>query len=148
MPTYDYKCFSCEYESEHSHSFKVQKEFKCPDCGSIMKKIFKNFYISTGSIRQEKITKDNKKKEMQMQQELTQDYGIGTVQPDHRYIKGGVERIYNAIKKDKIKSKDHFQEVNEKNEKKSREKMIKSIEERSQKLKKNPPPPNAKNVQK
>lgn len=40
MPTYDYQCHICQKVEEHIHAISENPEYKCPDCGTIMPKIF------------------------------------------------------------------------------------------------------------
>jgi len=40
MPTYDYKCKSCENVQEEIHSLKDSPEIKCNKCGSVCEKTF------------------------------------------------------------------------------------------------------------
>ena len=39
MPTYDYRCVSCDNTKEYFHSITEEPEYKCPECQSLMKKI-------------------------------------------------------------------------------------------------------------
>ena len=38
MPTYDYRCESCDIVEEHRHLMSEDPQIKCSDCGSLMKK--------------------------------------------------------------------------------------------------------------
>jgi putative FmdB family regulatory protein len=40
MPTYEYKCKSCENVQEEFHSFSITPQIKCNDCGADCEKIF------------------------------------------------------------------------------------------------------------
>lgn len=40
MPTYDYLCVTCKRKEEQIHRISESPEFKCPECGSVMEKMF------------------------------------------------------------------------------------------------------------
>ena len=40
MAAYDYGCPKCGKKEEHIHGMLEKIEFKCPDCGAIMEKMF------------------------------------------------------------------------------------------------------------
>lgn len=40
MPTYSYKCTSCNHEFTELNSINNSDETKCPECGELAKKVF------------------------------------------------------------------------------------------------------------
>lgn len=40
MPTYDYKCEKCKKIKEEIHRISESPEYKCPDCGTVMVRLF------------------------------------------------------------------------------------------------------------
>jgi putative FmdB family regulatory protein len=40
MPTYDYQCTACKRKEEKIHRISENPEFKCPDCGEVMERLF------------------------------------------------------------------------------------------------------------
>lgn len=40
MPSYDYRCTSCNNEFELTHGMREKVDANCPDCGAPAKKVF------------------------------------------------------------------------------------------------------------
>ena len=46
MPTYEYRCKTCEHEFEIVQAFTDASLTECPECGGVLKKVFGNVGIT------------------------------------------------------------------------------------------------------
>ena len=88
MPTYDYKCDSCDTKKEHFHSMKEEPDVTC-DCGSKMTKTIPknvNFVLKgvgwSGKNIKEKSYRLDKRKEIG--KKMVESYDIPQISPNYK----------------------------------------------------------------
>ena len=114
MPRYDYKCKQCGHVAEHTHSFKVNPEFVCPDCeDSVMSRMIGCPGISVKHNHVANKLRDQHRKEQEMRQDLRENHMIEKIAP---IACSGIEQVYNEVKASGSATKEKMQKTIEQNE--------------------------------
>jgi putative FmdB family regulatory protein len=138
MPTYEYKCKSCEVIQERIHGMKEKPTVTCKSCGSkdTRKVIQSTSFSMKNTIAKNKFT-SNAKKQHEMKLDLQHNYDIHEtipVSPNETQ-----ENIYNYVKKNSDRVKDKMDAEREAGEVKSRKKLDKWHKEASARVKRDEP---------
>ena len=120
MPNYDYGCNKCNLEFEVSHSMNEKPRIKCPECGSVAKKLITGcgFIVhNTSAIR---AARERAKSEQAIRADLRDNYGVEKISP----VRGNtLADVHKDVRQQGTLVRDQMQQQRELNAQKTKAKQ-------------------------